>query len=118
MRGRVIERKLGARCCVPAGAGLEEAEVASLTAALSVLAHPIRLRLLSLIASQPTAVCVCDLEAAVPVKQPTVSHHLRQLRAAGLIALEKRGLWSYYSIRREAWQSLKARLGATLDAIG
>ena len=46
-------------------------------------------------------VCVCDLEAAVPVKQPTVSHHLRILRDAGLVESEKSGQWVYYHLRRD-----------------
>jgi ArsR family transcriptional regulator len=84
---------------------------------LSILAHPIRLQLLNLISQSTGDVCVCDLEAAVPVKQPTVSHHLRLLREAGLIDCERRGLWAHYFVRRDAVAALRDRLGAQLAAL-
>ena len=59
--------------------------------------------------------CVCDLEAAVPVKQPTVSHHLRLLREAGLVESERVGIWAYYHVRRDALNELQARIGLALD---
>lgn len=61
--------------------------------------------------------CVCDLEALVPVKQPTVSHHLRLLREAGLIGCERHGLWAYYFVQREALAALRARIAGQLDAL-
>jgi ArsR family transcriptional regulator len=57
------------------------------------------------------------LEAALPVKQPTVSHHLRLLREAGLIDCERRGLWAYYFVRRDCVAALRERLGARLAAL-
>lgn len=84
---------------------------------LEALAHPIRLRLLAALAANPGRVCVCDLEAIVPVKQPTVSHHLRILRKAGLVDSERRGLWAHYRVRREALRALAARVGLALDAL-
>ena len=114
----ILPRALGERCCadelveaLPADA-IEE-----LTSELETLAHPIRLRLLSVIAGSAVPVCVCDLEAAVPVKQPTVSHHLKLLRVAGLVESEKRGLWAYYSIRREAMGRLREHVIAGLDRL-
>jgi ArsR family transcriptional regulator, arsenate/arsenite/antimonite-responsive transcriptional repressor len=62
-------------------------------------------------------VCACDLEGALPVKQPTVSHHLRLLREAGLIDCQWRGLWAYYFLRREAISALRQRVVTQLDAI-
>jgi len=79
-----------------------------------VLSHPVRLQLLDVLARNEGRVCVCDLEAAVPVKQPTVSHHLKLLRAAGLIEREKVGLWAYYRVNRTTLAGLRERLGATL----
>jgi ArsR family transcriptional regulator len=76
------------------------------------LAHPVRLQLLDVLARNEGRVCVCDLEAAVPVKQPTVSHHLRLLREAGLIESEKVGQWVYYRIRRPA-RALRSRAAGT-----
>lgn len=90
-------------CCAPAiTVTLSDAEAAQLADALSLLAHPIRLRLLAILARNAGHVCVCDLEAALPVKQPTVSHHLRLLRDGGLIEGERRGQWIYYAVRQEA----------------
>ncbi len=61
------------------------------------LGDPVRLRLLSMIASQPGGeACVCDLSPAFDVSQPTISHHLKVLREAGLIECERRGTWVYY----------------------
>lgn len=114
----VVERKLGERCC-DVGArptrGLAEAQ--SIAAAFDVLANPIRLQLLDVLARNEGRVCVCDLEAAVPVKQPTVSHHLRILRDADLVETEKSGQWVFYHLRRPAWRELRARLSGVLDSL-
>ncbi|RRR76989.1 MAG: transcriptional regulator [Candidatus Viridilinea halotolerans] len=105
-------------CCTPLGASRLSAEAAqALGADLGLLGHPIRLQILDLLAQHTDQVCVCDLEAALPVKQPTVSHHLRLLREAGLIDCERKGLWAYYFIRREAVAALRARLLAQLDTL-
>jgi ArsR family transcriptional regulator, arsenate/arsenite/antimonite-responsive transcriptional repressor len=106
------------RCCAPAAAPLlGDNDVAALTAAVEVLAHPVRLRLLAELAGSAEPVCVCDLEASVPVKQPTVSHHLKLLRSAGLVDSEKRGLWAYYSVRTDELQRLRRRITAGLDRL-
>jgi ArsR family transcriptional regulator len=75
------------------------------------------LQLLDILARHEGQVCVCDLEAAVPVRQPTVSHHLRLLREAGLVDFERRGLWAYYFVRRDALAALRARLTTLLDSL-
>lgn len=73
-----------------------DAQAATVTASiLKALADPVRLRLYSRITVQPGPVCVCDIQD-VGVSQPTVSHHLRKLREAGLIDCERRGTWVYY----------------------
>lgn len=74
------------------------------------LGDPVRLRLMSLIASTAEA-CVCDLTDAFELTGPTVSYHLRLLREAGLVDCERRGTWVYYWVRPEAFRSL----GALLD---
>jgi ArsR family transcriptional regulator len=61
---------------------------------------------------------VCDLEGALPVKQPTVSHHLRILREAGLIDTVRRGVWAYYFIRPDVLASLRRRVSRVLGALG
>ncbi|HVT64385.1 MAG TPA: metalloregulator ArsR/SmtB family transcription factor [Mycobacteriales bacterium] len=73
---------------------------------LKALAEPVRLRLMSLIAATDEA-CVCDLTTPFDLSQPTISHHLRVLREAGLVESERRGTWVWYRARREA-----------LDAVG
>ena len=105
-------------CCTPITSKRLRDDIAQqLADDLSILAHPIRLQLLDLLSQSTGDVCVCDLEAALPVKQPTVSHHLRLLREAGLIDCERRGLWAYYFVRRDAVAALRERLGARLDAL-
>jgi ArsR family transcriptional regulator len=89
----------------------EQAE--SVCALLKALADPVRLRLMSLIASADEA-CVCDLTAPFAVSQPTISHHLRVLREAGLVDAERRGTWVYYRARRDALQSLGGLFGEAL----
>ncbi len=100
-------------CCPPLlGPPLDEQGATELAAAFKVLADPVRLRLLSLIASAPDGcACSCDLEEPVGKSQPTVSHHLSLLAAAGLITKEKQGRWVYCTVVPE-------RLGALRDALG
>lgn len=83
-------------CCEPVlDAPLGEEEASLLAGWFKVLADPARLRLLSLIAAQGET-CACDLVDVVGVSQPTVSHHLKVLHEAGLVAREKRGRWVFY----------------------
>lgn len=89
--------------CCPAllTAPLGEAEAIELSGVFKALGDPVRLRLLSLIASQAGPdgeVCVCELTPAFDLSQPTISHHLKLLRQAGLIDGERRGTWVYYRL--------------------
>lgn len=84
---------------------------------LHLLAHPIRIQILGILARYAGRACVCDLAAALPVKQPTVSHHLKILRDAGLIDCERQGLWAYYSMRLAALAQLRARVTRLFDAL-
>jgi ArsR family transcriptional regulator len=94
-------------CCTPlVSAALSEESAADLARGFKALGDPVRLRLLSLIAARAGGeVCVCELTDAFTVSGPTISHHLKVLRAAGLIDCQRRGTWVYYWI-------LPARLGA------
>ncbi|MFE3269311.1 ArsR/SmtB family transcription factor [Streptomyces sp. NPDC059215] len=85
-------------CCAGvAAAPLNEDQAAELAKVFKALGDPVRLRLLSMIASQAGGeVCVCDLTPAFDLSQPTISHHLKLLRQAGLIDCERRGTWVYY----------------------
>lgn len=86
-----------ATCCAPGKAAVELSadRAETLAAVLKALADPVRLRLFSRIAGTGGEVCVCNI-GDVGVSQPTVSHHLRKLREAGLIDCERRGTWVYY----------------------
>jgi ArsR family transcriptional regulator len=92
-------------------------EASAMARDFDVLAHPVRLQLLDMLARNEGRVCVCDLEASVPVKQPTVSHHLRLLREANLVESEKVGQWVYYRVRRDALRDMRARVVDTLEAM-
>jgi ArsR family transcriptional regulator len=112
------ERQLGERCCDrSARPSISSPEAARLAGQLQLLSHPVRLQLLDVLARNEGGVCVCDLEGAVPVKQPTVSHHLRILREAGVIDAERVGQWMYYRIRRDALVALRGRLGSLFDVL-
>ena len=91
-------------------APLSEAAAAELAPAFKALGDPVRLRLLSMIAAAGDEVCVCDLTGSFEVSGPTISHHLKVLREAGLVDCERRGTWVYYWARREALQSLAVHL--------
>jgi ArsR family transcriptional regulator len=88
------------------------------TADLEILANPIRLQLLDVLVRKGGRVCVYDLEASVPVKQPTVSHHLRLLRDAGLVSSDKQGLYAFYRVNRDAFDALRSRIVERLTALG
>jgi ArsR family transcriptional regulator, arsenate/arsenite/antimonite-responsive transcriptional repressor len=78
---------------------LSEAVAADLASAFKALADPVRLRLLSLIAARAGGeVCVCELTEAFQVTGPTISHHLKVLREAGLVDCQRRGTWVYYRV--------------------
>ena len=104
-----------AACCQPLSREPLSAEQAQMVAPLlKALAEPVRLRLMSLIASHPGGeACVCDLTGAFDLSQPTISHHLKVLSEAGLLAREKRGVWVYYRARAEALASLGTLIGST-----
>ncbi|AEM86818.1 ArsR/SmtB family transcription factor [Streptomyces violaceusniger] len=89
----------GVEGCCPGllAAPLDENQAEELAKVFKALGDPIRLRLLSMIASRAGGeVCVCDLTPAFDLSQPTISHHLKLLRQAGLIDCERRGTWVYY----------------------
>ncbi|MFJ4713043.1 ArsR/SmtB family transcription factor [Streptomyces sp. NPDC088785] len=92
-------------------APLDEDQAAELAKVFKALGDPVRLRLLSMIASRAGGeVCVCDLTPAFDLSQPTISHHLKLLRQAGLIDCERRGTWVYYWLLPEMTDRLAAVL--------
>ena len=99
-------------CCVPLRAGaLAPEDAGELARRFAALGDPVRLRLLNLLAtSSEGAVCVCDLVEPVGKSQPTVSHHLKILREAGLVASERRGTNVWYAAVPAAIDSLRQAL--------
>ena len=102
-----------AACCAPLTAqplSMEQAgQVAPL---LKALADPVRLRLLSLVASHEGAeACICDLNEAFDLSQPTISHHMKVLHEVGLLDRSKRGVWVYYKVRTDALADVAALIG-------
>lgn len=90
---------------------LSSVAAVELAGLLKALSDPVRLRLLSVIASRSGAeACVCDISVGIDVTQPTISHHLKVLRNAGLLVSERRGSWVYYRVIPEALQKLSTVL--------
>jgi len=81
---------------------LSEDDAVSQARLLKALADPTRLRILSLLSRHEGEVCVFEIVESFTLEQPTISHHLRILRDAGLVDCRKKGLWAYYYVRREA----------------
>ena len=100
-------------CCSPlAREPLSQPQAEQVVPLLKALADPVRLRLMSLVASHEGGeACVCDLNDAFDLSQPTISHHLKVLHDAGLLDREKRGVWVYYRARTEALANLGALIG-------
>lgn len=99
------------RCCPPATVDATDRTADS--ALLKAVADPHRLTMLATLARAEDEVCVCDFTGALPLEQPTVSHHLKLLREAGLVTCERRGTWVYYRLAGNA----RDRLDATLHSI-
>lgn len=98
-------------CCAPVGSSdFDEADAAELAKSFAALADPIRLRLFNLIAAAADEVCNCDLIEPVGRSQPTVSHHLKILREAGLVEADKRGIWVWYRVVPGRLEQLRAAL--------
>ncbi|MFB7860663.1 ArsR/SmtB family transcription factor [Streptomyces sp. NPDC056069] len=105
-------------CCSPmVREPLGEADAVDLARMFKALSDPIRLRLLSLIASHEGGeACVCDLTGPFDVSQPTISHHLKVLREAGLVGSERRGTWVYYWVLPAALARLSSLLQTPAEA--
>jgi ArsR family transcriptional regulator len=96
------------RCCPPAK--IVETDFEPAAALLKAIADPYRLTMLATLASTKDEVCVCDFTDALPLNQPTVSHHLRILRETRLVTCDRRGTWVYYRLASDA----RARLNDAL----
>jgi len=98
-------------CCGPEVEPLDRAATKQLAAQFRALADPTRVAIVNTL-SAADEVCVCNLTATFDLSQPTVSHHLRILREAGLVEATRRGTWAYYRLVPEAVDALRGTLGA------
>jgi ArsR family transcriptional regulator len=99
-------------CCTPLFAGvINDKDANEMAPVLAALADPVRLRVVSMLAAAPDgSACGCDLEDPLGLSQPTVSHHLKVLREAGLIEGERRGRWIHYRVVPERLAEIREAL--------
>ena len=101
------KRPAGDPCdCSPVIPALEEAKAARLVAVAKALADPVRLRLIDVLRDHPGKVCPCELVPLFGISQPTISHHLKVLKDAGVLQSEKHGLFVYYYVAPGALDEL------------
>src|SRR3954469_21447752 len=101
------KRAAGQACCEPlVYPDVSPERAARLAAVAKALADPIRLQLVDVLRGHAGKVCVCELVPLFDVSQPTLSHHLKKLRDAGIVDSERRGLWAYYYVVPEALEPL------------
>ena len=107
------------QCCAPLGdPALSETEAKELEIVFKALADRHRVKILNrLLAAQGEAVCVCDFETMLDLKQPTVSYHLKQLLNAGIVTREKRGSFAYFSLDPVAFERIRDLLAVPAPAI-
>jgi ArsR family transcriptional regulator len=106
-----VKRAKGERCCEPVVYPDVEREQAQRMAAIAkALADPVRLQLVDVLGRHAGKVCVSELVPLFDLSQPTISHHLKVLRDAGLVGYEKPGLWPYYYVRPGALDELASWL--------
>ena len=100
------------RCCPPAV--VDRSDRSEQSGLFKALGDPHRLAMLATLARTADEVCVCDFTSALPLEQPTVSHHLRILRDAGLVTSERRGTWVYYRLANDASERIDAAFRSVL----
>jgi len=105
------KRSPGEPCCEPVVyPDVERARAEQLAATAKALADPVRLQLVDVLRKHAGKVCVCELVPLFEISQPTLSHHLKKLREAGIVDSERRGLWAYYYVNPEALEELSTWL--------
>jgi ArsR family transcriptional regulator, arsenate/arsenite/antimonite-responsive transcriptional repressor len=101
------KRAAGQPCCEPVVyPDVERAQAERMGAVAKALGDPIRVQLVDVLRKHAGKVCVCELVPLFDLSQPTVSHHLKVLRGAGIVDSERRGLWAYYYVRPDALKEL------------
>jgi ArsR family transcriptional regulator, arsenate/arsenite/antimonite-responsive transcriptional repressor len=105
------KRPAGEPCCEPvAYPDIERVQAERMAGVAKALGDPIRMQLVDVLTKHAGKVCVCELVPLFDLSQPTVSHHLKVLRDAGLVDSERRGLWAYYYVIPDALEELSAWL--------
>jgi ArsR family transcriptional regulator, arsenate/arsenite/antimonite-responsive transcriptional repressor len=105
------KRAAGERCCEPVVyPDVAREAAARMGEVAKALGDPIRLQLIDVLRKHAGKVCVCELVPLFDLSQPTVSHHLKVLRDAGIVGSERRGLWAYYYVTPDAMKELSAWL--------
>ena len=105
------KRPAGEPCCEPVVyPDVDRHEAARTAAVAKALGDPIRLQLVDVLRKHAGKVCVCELVPLFDLSQPTVSHHLKVLREAGIVGSERRGLWAYYYVNPESLEDLSSWL--------
>ena len=105
------KRAAGEACCEPVVyPDVERRQAGRMAAVAKALGDPVRLQLVDVLRKHAGAVCVCELVPLFDLSQPTVSHHLRVLREAGIVDSERRGLWAYYYVIPDALKELSGWL--------
>jgi ArsR family transcriptional regulator len=105
------KRAAGERCCEPVVyPDVERAHAQRMATIAKALGDPVRLQLVDVLRKHAGRVCVCELVPLFDLSQPTISHHLKVLREAGLVGSERRGLWAYYYVVPDALEELTAWL--------
>ena len=103
----MVARAKPSGCCAPVSIRrLSKPESTRLVGLAKALSDPNRVEILRVLAAQDGPVCACDIVDSLDLSQPTVSHHLKTLKDAGLLESEKRGLWMFYSLRPDAGEQL------------
>ncbi len=101
------KRVAGERCCEPVFyPEVERAQALRMADVAKAIGDPIRLQLVDVLRRHAGEVCVCELVPLFDISQPTLSHHLKKLREAGIVDSERRGLWAYYYVLPEALEEL------------
>jgi ArsR family transcriptional regulator, arsenate/arsenite/antimonite-responsive transcriptional repressor len=101
----------GEPCCEPVVyPDIERKQAERMSAAAKALSDPVRMQLVDVLRKHAGKVCVCELVPLFDLSQPTVSHHLKVLRDAGIVGSERRGLWAYYYVNPDSLEELSAWL--------
>lgn len=106
-----VKRPAGERCCEPVVyPDVERDRATRMAGVAKALGDPVRIQLIAVLRKHAGKVCVCELVPLFDLSQPTVSHHLKVLRNAGIVGFERQGLWAYYYVIPDALKELSAWL--------